>query len=107
MRKVKKFFRILFGIFNQKKDVSFMTELKNILLTAPDGHLDKSVFPLIEKWDEPPKSIQVLEVLDNCIHGSLASGFVVGVLQKLYEEALENDKTTHEKNVPLATWRNR
>jgi hypothetical protein len=84
-----------------------MSELKQLLLQASDTQLDACMFPLIEKWDDPAKSIQILEVLDHCIHGALASGFVVQVLQVLYEQALANEGITREHNIPLATWRNR
>jgi hypothetical protein len=84
-----------------------MSDLKKILLSAPDTQLDKQMFPLIEKWDEPnATSLQILEVLDQCIFASLASGFVVNLLQTLYDVALKNEGKTHEQNAPLATWRN-
>lgn len=70
-----------------------------------DRQIDASMHPLLKKWDEPPKAIQVLEVLDQCIHGSLASGFVVTVLQAEYDQALVREATTHEVIVLGATWR--
>jgi hypothetical protein len=82
------------------------SELKQLLLAAPDTQLDAQMLPLIEKWDEPnPTSLQILEVLDQCIFASLASGFVVSLLQTLYDAALKNEGRTHEQNEPLATWR--
>lgn len=85
-----------------------MNSLKEHLLTAPDDQIDKSMFPLIKKWDDAPTSIQILEVLDNCIYASLASGFVVTLLQTLYTTALANEGKKHEANLPLAAaWRNR
>ena len=83
-----------------------MSDLKSMLLMAPDTQLDAQMFPLIEKWDEPqPTSLQILEVLDHCIFASLASGFVVSLLQELYNARLKTEGKTHEDNVPLATWR--
>jgi hypothetical protein len=79
--------------------------ISDALLTAPDTQLDGSMKPLIEKWSNPPTSLQVLEVLDKCIHGSLGSGFVVQVLQMAYDHCLKTEGKTHEQNVPLATWR--
>lgn len=76
-----------------------MKEIIDLLKTASDSQLDASMKPLIEKWSDPPTAIQVLEVLDYCIHGSLASGFVVKVLQMLYEGRLEAEGTTHEEVV--------
>ncbi len=82
-----------------------MSEIKNVLLRAPSNELDPVVHSLIEKWDEQPTSLQVLEVLDKVIHGSLASSFTVMVLQTLYGKALANENTTHDEVVKLAVWR--
>jgi hypothetical protein len=83
-----------------------MSELKTMLLAAPDTQLDACMFPLIEKWDEPqPTSIQILEVLDQCIFASLASDFVVFLLQGIYAGRLDAEGITHEDNLPKATWR--
>ena len=81
-------------------------ELKKALLTAPETQLDPQLFPYIEKWDEPnPSTSQILEVLDYCINGSLASGAIVTMLQVLYTIALKNEGTTHDEVVKGATWR--
>jgi hypothetical protein len=61
--------------------------------------------PLVEKWSSPAKAIEILEVLDWCINGSLASGLVVTLLQKLYDAALETEGVTHADMEKLATWR--
>jgi hypothetical protein len=79
--------------------------MKELFLAAPSGQLDSSVKPLIEKWDEPPTSLQVLEVLDQCIHGSLGSDFVVAALQAVYESRLSAEGKSHNDNVPFAVWR--
>ena len=51
-----------------------MKALKEALLKAPDSQLDACMFPLIEKWDDNPTALQILEVLDECIYSALASG---------------------------------
>ena len=79
---------------------------KKILLTAPDTQLDASMKPLIEKWSDPPTPIQVLEVLDHCIHGALASGIVITVLQLMYKDICTQANTPHEEVVKNAAWRN-
>ena len=84
-----------------------MNPFSELLLEAPDSQLDASMKPLIKKWSDPPTAIQILEVLDFCIHGALASGFVVAVLQVQYDVALKREGKRHEDMVPLATWRNR
>ena len=81
--------------------------MKELLLQAPDGCLDACIFPLIEKWDEPATSLQILEVLDHYIYGALANGFTVQVLQLLYNQALKREDKTYEDNIPFATWRDR
>jgi hypothetical protein len=82
-----------------------MDSLKEALLSAPDSQLDAQMKPLIRTWDNPPKAIQILEVLDYCIHGSLGSGFVVSLLQSLYDSACRNEGTTHDQVVLNAHWR--
>ena len=82
-----------------------MSELKEALLSAPDSQMDASLFPLIEKWDEFPTAIQVLEVLDRAVFGALVSGFALEVLEILLKEAITREGTTYEKVVALAHWR--
>lgn len=65
------------------------------LLEAPDTQLDASMKPLIEKWSDPPRALEVLEVLDHCIYGSLARGFAVRVLTMMYDLACENEGMNH------------
>lgn len=78
---------------------------KFILLGAPNAQLDASMKPLIEKWGNPPTPIQILEVLDHCIHGALATGIVVTVLQMMYKDACIQANTTHEEVIKNASWR--
>ena len=76
-------------------------------MSAPDRELDASMHPLIQKWSDPPKAIEVLEVLDHCIHGALASGFVITLLQIVYDIACKEEGVTHDDVVKNATWRDR
>ena len=80
--------------------------LVEALLQAPDSQLDAEMKPYIEKWDDPPTALQVLEVVDHCIHAALASGFVVSLLQGIYDARCKAEGVTHEHCVALATWRN-
>ncbi len=85
----------------------FLIEMKKMLLIAPEDQLDKSMFPLIEKWSEPEvKAIQILEVLDHCIHAGLASGFTINLLQTMLDLSLLNENKKLDDILPLATWRN-
>jgi len=83
-----------------------MKEIIETLLIAPDSQMDASMKSLIAKWSDPPTPIQVLEVLDHCIYGGLASGIVINLLQILYDLACEENNTTHDDVVKQATWRN-
>ncbi len=80
-------------------------DIREALCAAPDSQLDAAMFPLIRKWDDPPTTLQVLEVLDACIHGSLASSFVIKVLQGLYDSACKREGVTHDQVVTHASWR--
>jgi hypothetical protein len=82
-----------------------MSTFKELLLQAPNSQLDHSLFPLIEKWDDPATALQILEVLDQCINAALASGFTVSLLQNIYNGALLHEDKDHEDVVKLATWR--
>ena len=79
--------------------------LKQLLMTAPPGQIDDSMKVLIDKWDEPVKAIQVLEVLDKCVRYSLASSFAIVLLEMIYNDALANESLKHEDVVKQATWR--
>lgn len=79
----------------------------DIFCSMSDREIDPAMHPLLKKWDEPPTAVQVLEVLDECIHGALASGFVVKALQVIYEMACQRENKSHEDIVKLATWRDR
>lgn len=82
-----------------------MGKFADLLLSASDTQIDAAMHPLIRKWDEEPTALQILEVLDQCIHGGLASGFVITALQVTYDMACKQESTTHEDVVKLATWR--
>jgi len=79
--------------------------MKEALLKAPDSQLDATMLPYLQRWSDPPKAIEVLEVLDHCIHGALASTLVVKLLQQEYQDALKREALTHDQLVPSATWR--
>jgi hypothetical protein len=85
--------------------MSPLKQIKDALLKAPDTQLDAGMFPLIERWDDEPTTLQVLEVLDNCVYAGLASGFVIVLLENLLDMALTRENTTKEEVVKLATWR--
>jgi hypothetical protein len=82
-------------------------EIINLLLRAPDTQIDACIKPLISKWSDPPTPIQVLEVLDNCINGGLASGFVVTLLQEIYQITCKNNDITHDEVIKQAHWRDK
>lgn len=52
-----------------------------------------------------PTPIQILEVLDHCIHGALAHGAIITVLQMMYSETCVQANTTHEEVIKNASWR--
>ena len=80
--------------------------LKDLLLEAPEGHLDKSAMDSIREWDDTdPKAIQILKTLDMCVHAGLASGFVVGVLEQMLYHYCSKEKKTYEEVVKEAVWR--
>jgi hypothetical protein len=82
-------------------------ELKDLLLEAPSGHLDKVALDSIREWDDTdPKAIQILKTLDMCVHSGLSSGFVVGVLEQMLYYYSTKEKITYEELTKQASWRN-
>lgn len=82
-----------------------MIKLKQLLLLAPKGHIDPIAMKTIKEWDKTPKAIQILKTLDMCVHSGLASGFVISVLEQMFNKALKKEKTTYEEVVKGAVWR--
>jgi hypothetical protein len=84
-----------------------MDNLKEMLLKAPDGQLDHCTFPLIQTWPDKgmPPAIKILELLDQCVHGGLASGFTINLLEIVLNTAIMEENTTYEEVVKQATWR--
>lgn len=80
-------------------------ELVKHLAIAPASQLDPSMVELLKGWSDPPKAIEILEVLDRSIYSSLASGTVIAVLQVLYKIALRHENTTHADMLSKVTWR--
>lgn len=82
-----------------------MIELKQILLEAPEGHIDQVALDSIREWDDEPKAIQVLKTLDLCVKYGLTSGFVVGTLEIILNTQMNLEGVTYEQVVEQAEWR--
>ena len=80
-------------------------ELIEKLKEAPDDQLDFSMIELINKWNAPPTALQILEVLDRSVYSSLASKFVISVLELLFKSALERENLVITDLLSSATWR--
>jgi len=83
-----------------------MDDLVKGLLEAPSSMLDAAIKPHILAWSEPPTSLQVLKVLDICVHDGLASGFTVRLLNVMFEMAMAREGTTRDVVIAQAPWRN-
>ena len=81
------------------------SDIKQHLLTAPTTEVDLSLRYMIQKWSEPPKSLEILEVLDAAVFSSSGSGFVVRLLELMLEHAIASENVTYEEVVKQATWR--
>lgn len=80
--------------------------LKQLLLEAPEGHLDQIAIDSIKEWDDEPKAIQILKTLDMCVHSGLSSGFVIGVLEQMLTYYSLVEKVSYEDLIKQADWRN-
>ncbi len=79
--------------------------IKELMLLAPESQLDNSIKPLIEKWRDPPQSLEILEVLDKVIYTGTASGFVVQLLEQYLNQTLKEEHKTLMEITQLAIWR--
>lgn len=84
-----------------------LKDLADLLLEATDRQLDAGAKAKIRTWDKPAKAVQILEVLDLCVHGSLCSEFMIVVLRTMLDRAIQDEKTTYHEVVAQATWRQR
>lgn len=85
---------------------AILKEMLDLLRTIPPGLCAPELQAKILTWDDPPTALQVLEVTDRAINGSLASHHVVMLLQALYEDLLLAEGVRHEDLVLKAHWRN-
>lgn len=76
------------------------------LKAAPHGEIDTIAVDKIKTWCDDVSSLQVLEVLDMCIYGALASPIALTAIDHLYDYLLEIENKTHDDNLPYAHWRN-
>jgi hypothetical protein len=79
---------------------------KNIFLDiASKIDFDEKAKSLINLWEDEPKSIQILEVLDKSIYFSWTGSLGIQCLQTAYECALKREGVSHDYNANLALWR--
>jgi hypothetical protein len=74
-------------------------------LDASNDHIDPIIFPLIEQWDEPPKAIQVLRVLDDCNRYRLASQITIQTLDAFLRIRMHHERITERELSKKAFWR--
>ena len=83
-----------------------MKNLKDILLSYFTESFNQSLREKIELWENPPKAIQILEILDECIYGALATGSIIIILEASLKNAMNKENTNLEELLKSATWRN-
>lgn len=88
-------------------DANFFVPLREMLQQAPSEQLDPAVFPMIKNWQDIPTPESVLEVLDHCVFGALASGFTMSVIETIFDAALQAAGKTEAEVMKTAdeTWR--
>lgn len=103
------------SIANQPVDKAKVMEeivlLLELLHTAPVGpqtQMDQSCKDVVLKWtrETPPTALDVLQETDNMVHGAMASGLVISLMDRLLRRCCEMEDTTFEDIIPLAVWRN-
>ena len=81
------------------------SELKELMLQAPEGQIDPSILPTIEKWSDPIKAVEILETLDRAVFCGGASDFAMQVFNILLDEAIAEEGTEYADVVARAVWR--
>ena len=81
--------------------------MKQLYLQAPDDQIAKEIIPLIEKWDDEPKAIQVLETLDAIVYNGAGSSFAVSSLDLYVKQLLIKEGITYEELLKQAHWRSK
>lgn len=76
-----------------------------MILKMSDDQIDSSAKKMLRDLPEEPSALQLLQVVDMCIYGALASKFVLKVLQFAYDDQLKVENKTHEEIVKDAAWR--
>lgn len=84
-----------------------MNDIKELLLDAPDGQLDKSARDSILTWSDPPRALEILRTLDECAYAALASGFAMNVLGILLDLRMKEESITRAELEKQAVWRER
>lgn len=76
------------------------------LLEMSDDALDDKIKIIIRNWNYKPSALQILEVLDKCVYGSLCNSFCIKVFEILLEDKIKEENTTYDEVVKKAFWRN-
>lgn len=82
-----------------------LKEFKYLFSNAPNDQIDETLKDRIKEWDEIPKAIQVLQMLDYAVMYSLASEFGISVLEMALKVSLENEGLTIHDLLNQAWWR--
>jgi len=88
------------------EDRKSLDEMLTILSSAPDSQIDKSVTKRLKSLvgkSIPEIKTEVMHCIDDCVNGSLASGFALNGLHLLFEIHLGGKpEDFNEENCP---WR--
>lgn len=79
--------------------------IKSIWKKAPDSSLSNELQSIIDRWNDDPSAIQVLELLDWAIHSGGANQFTVRVLETMLYARIKEEHTTYADVIARATWR--
>ena len=72
-------------------------KFRSCLLSAPADEIHPSVFPLLEKLSNPPKSVELLDLLIKCSGEDLMSSFSKELIGQLYVVICHMEGVTHEE----------
>lgn len=82
-----------------------METMKELFARAPEVEIDPSLQPIIQRWDDEPSAVQVLELLDHGTHSGGLSDFVISALRIMLTQAMNSEGLAWNDLVAKVTWR--
>lgn len=88
-----------------KYDTEYLRLVKTYIASVSDRMVDPVMKQEVAALSDPPKAVDVLDILDKAVHGSLCSDFEIRLLDGLLNSLIELEGTTFEAVASQAPFR--